>query len=153
MEKFFLLNYSRVIGFRRQKVKIEALLFFFSSLTLTPPCSISLLPRFWICKSCFDKNIYNADFSVCKVICAEACGRHICGIRSAAEECSCGYPAPCSLHPHHGRALSAHMRASLWPLPSWLPSHLSISSICSRGRKVSIRMHLRTSLSATFLQY
>ena len=32
-------------------------------------------------------------------------------------------------------------------------THLSISSICSRGRKVSILIHFRTSSSETFLQY
>ena len=36
---------------------------------------------------------------------------------------------------------------------NWLPSHLSISSICSMGRKVSIRRHFSTSASLTFLQY
>ena len=33
------------------------------------------------------------------------------------------------------------------------PATVSISSICSRGRKVSIRMHLSTSASPTFRQY
>ena len=36
---------------------------------------------------------------------------------------------------------------------SLLPSQESISSICSSGRKVSIRIHFKTSASSTFLQY
>ena len=48
--------------------------------------------------------------------------------------------------------VSSKARISLARL-SWLPSHLSISSICSSGRKVSMRMHLRTSSSPTLRQY
>ena len=36
---------------------------------------------------------------------------------------------------------------------NWLPSHLSISLICSIGRNVSILRHFSTSASAIFLQY
>ena len=48
--------------------------------------------------------------------------------------------------------VSSKAKISLARLRS-LPVHLSISSICSSGRKVSIRMHFMTSASPTLRQY
>ena len=68
---------------------------------------------------------------------------------NSARAASCAFrasSAPCTIW------VSSNARISFARF-SWLPSQLSIFSISSSGRNVSILMHFKTSLSSTFLQY
>ena len=81
-------------------------------------------------------------------------GRHVLGIHGVAAEQSAG--GVLSLFGfflamnHAGQLVSQNF---LGLVQAADPSRCSISSICSSGRKVSIRMHFITSASPTLRQY
>lgn len=100
----------------------------------------------------FLHEVENVDCAVGEVGCGDLGGRHVLGVCAAAEQCACGFLclpgflSACTIW------VSSNARISFARF-SWLPSQLSIFSISSSGRNVSILMHFKTSLSSTFLQY
>ena len=105
------------------------------------------------CKAALDEQRQHADLAVGKVRVGQRGGRHV-GSRTAGKRRSPWQrsvpfrPPPCRVPER-----SARMRGFPLRWFSCAPSQLSIASISSSGRKVSIRMHLSTSASSTLRQY
>lgn len=99
----------------------------------------------------FYQNTENIDLTIHKISLCQLAGRHFCSI-ATGKQCSCTLLCLLSLFLAMYQ-IGQFVCQNLLRLIQLAAFPLSISSICSKGRKVSIRRHFRTSASATFLQY